>query len=86
MFPMNNILMNNTSFLLSATKIISRELRNLTEFKQCLIQLSCKSPRLSCSKNHFHQHVILVVRNHWYTEFPPRYTMMKRPASHSQLT
>lgn len=45
MFPMNNILMNNISFLLSATKIISRELRNLTEFKQCLIQLSCKSPR-----------------------------------------
>lgn len=37
--------MNNICFLLSTMKIISGELRNLTEFKQVLLQLSCKSLR-----------------------------------------
>lgn len=59
---MNNLLMNNTSFLLSTIKIISGELRNLTEFKQGLIQLNRESltyPVVDMvSKSLFHQQTL----------------------------
>lgn len=59
---MNNLLMNNTSFLLSTIKIISGELRNLTVFKQGLIQLNRESPTYlvvnMVSKGHFHQQTL----------------------------
>lgn len=84
------ILMNNISFLLSTTKIISGELRNLTEFKQGLIQLSYKSLRYlvvnMVSEIIFPSTAfILVVMNDWSIEFSPQYTMMERAASHLQL-
>lgn len=69
---LNNILMNNSNFLLCTMTIISGKLMNLTKFKPYLPQFSWKPSRYvvvnMVSKNHFHStDTIMVVLNHWST-------------------